>query len=284
MKTPYVYTNVLSNVIARIIGLLPSLEVIYNMPRDYLHNRAIPACISVHPKLHYIEVAPTRMTRSLVDPRMPRERLPCTSVYRYHLNLPRPPYFIDMETCLPEILNPEMRVLTLLLSPAVKEIEVLIHSHPVFPDLSALSLFDIRDDSSDRIVSLTDSFLQLNPTIKTLEFDSFDLFFEFAHRQSPSLARLSRRDYRYLNLNSSTWTVPKTLHMAAECQKVAVYTTYESQMKENRIFFDDIRRFIPTLKELAIDLGYYSGRQSAERVEDVRDTVSLVALDHGYRF
>ena len=49
------------------IGLLPSLETIYNMPRDYLYNRANPACISVHPKPNYVEVSPTPMDRWFMD-------------------------------------------------------------------------------------------------------------------------------------------------------------------------------------------------------------------------
>jgi len=248
------------------------------MPRDFLCGRAMIARISTHPNLRYVEVSPAPMTGSAVDSRMSGDPFPCTSVYRYHLSLPRPPYAISLETYFPEIRNPGMRVLTLLLSPAIDDIEFLIRHRRVFPDLFALSLLDIRENDLERVIRLTDSFLQLNPTIKTLEFDSFDLFFEFAHLQFPPITPLLWGDYPDLKLDSSTWAIPKTPQMAAECQKLAVYTIRELEMKESCFFFDEIRFFIPTLKELAIDLGYYVGRDSAKRLEDVLVTVSDIVL------
>ena len=173
-----------------------------------------------------------------------------------------------------------MRVSSLSLSStALDDIEPLIRRHRIFPDLSFLSVFKVqRDNNPERIISLIHSFLDLNPTVKDLKFDSFVLFFEFAHLQSPPFARLSPNDYPHLKLHSSTWAISEW-NVGVECQKLSVRTSRESEMKESRFFFDHIRIFIPTLKELAIDLGYYVGQDSAKRLEDVLETVSYIVLE-----
>jgi len=284
LKISFYSKEVLTLSFQRILDLLPSLETVYNMPRDLLYKKELVACIAAHENLQCVEVSAQPMEGRVMDSRMPGEHLPCTSVYRYHLNLQHPYYDHTLETYFAEIYNPGIRVSSLSLSlTALDDIESLIRRHQIFPDLFFLSLFNFQRDNNnpERITSLMSSFLNLNPTVKDLEFDSFVLFFEFAHLQSPPLARLSQDDYRHIKLYSSTWAISKW-NVGVECQKLSVSTNRELEMKESRFFFDHIRIFIPTLKELAVDL--YVDQDSAERLEDVLETVSGIVLERQYSF
>ena len=98
LKNSYNTMKVLILSFQRILDLLPSLKTVYSMPCDLLYNQELVACIAAHPNLHRVEVSSTPLKARSIDSRKPSDHLPCTPVYRYHLNL-QPLAVLSRPTC-----------------------------------------------------------------------------------------------------------------------------------------------------------------------------------------
>ena len=265
-------------VLEAIIGMSPNLLTIKNVHHKILcFPKTVDAILSSQ-SLGAVEVFTSPIDRSSVhEARRTDQTLPTSPMFRYHVNSQMVPFSsITVEANFPEIADPNIRILTLSLMAGLRDLEYVMRARCLLPDLQALQLFNLHNSDLPKFTSLLDSFLAVNPTLVCVRVDDLDIILELAHMQSPSKSWPSVEGNRHTRIRSSSWHRPTNAQLGQPlvCEHLSIYTKREREMKEVLLLFNDLLPYIPTLKSLTLNFGYYVGQSSPDRLSNLLYNVS----------
>jgi len=252
-----------TEIVHEIMGSCSTLLIrIQAIRHELLYSASLVSAITAHPALKSVEVIVNCYGHD--DSRQGNERLPCTPLFKYdftsHSLLQK-----DSHIDIPELRDPEMYIYRLTIEGSLN---VLASCRRIFLNAFILRLGSLSLRNPSQIVSPLLAFVSLQSCQLYLEFDMFDLFIASAHCQSPSLPQPTKEDIKHLALFSSLWKWPGGApnQNSLMCEQIFVRVSTERDIQSEFAFSPRLLPYVPILKVLCIDLGYYVGK-GTERIQ-----------------